>query len=145
MADVLADEVSIILTDIFEIGIERLRHIIYPYVTGKQGAQYRLLHYLTRVPMESMTNLGKAMYIPKQHMTTLVDSLITEGYVERHFDPADRRVIYIKITETGRTKLREFRVQIHGQLAKYIEKYEPEDLKLLASSLQTIKDFSKKY
>ncbi|NLV26793.1 MAG: MarR family transcriptional regulator [Methanomicrobiales archaeon] len=145
MTDILVNEASKIYTDILEVVSERLSHLIRPYITGKQGAQYRLLHYLNKTPMETMTNLGKVMYVPKQHMTKLVDSLITEGYVERHNDPNDRRVICVQITKEGQKKLVNLRLQIKEKLSWHFKNYEPADLELLIATAQNIIYLWKKY
>ena len=145
MADISREEVSEIFIEILEIGYEQFSQVSRPVITGMQGAQYRLLFYLNKIPMESMTNLGRTMHISKQHMTTLVDSLIKEGYVERQADPHDRRVICVKITEDGRNKLREIRQQLKENIISRIERLQPSDLELLYVAVQNLISISKKY
>jgi len=66
-------------------------------------------------------------------MTTLIDSLIAEGLVERHPDLHDRRVINISITDKGRERLTVVRSEIRLHLRSVISNLEESDLVELCS------------
>jgi DNA-binding MarR family transcriptional regulator len=40
-------------------------------------------------------------------VTSVVDTLVRDGYVERHRDPGDRRVVRLYLTDEGRRKVTE--------------------------------------
>ena len=103
-------------------------------VSGIQEAKLRVLLKLCTRDKLSMSTLGKLLYISKPHMTTLVDALISEGYVERHYDPDDRRVINISITPEGKKRLHSLKEQIRLQIQKRIEILHDTDLKALHQS-----------
>ena len=145
MNDYTRDKISQQLIELVELGYDQFTQTARPILSGIQEAQYRLLFYLCKTPMESMTNLGKMMYISKPYMTVLVDILIKDGYVERHPDPNDRRVINVKITDAGRNKLNDIRVLIKENIMIQINSMETSDLKALADSAETIIDICKKY
>jgi len=145
MTDIQRDEVAEIFTELLENGYEQFTQASRPVVTGIQGAQYRLLFHLNKIPMDTMTNMGKVMYISKQHMTTLVDSLIREECVERLPDPDDRRIVCVRITDTGRKKLGNIRIQIKKNISDQIEKIQPEDFKVLYDSACNFITISNKY
>jgi DNA-binding MarR family transcriptional regulator len=145
MTDINKEEVLDLFLKFLEIEYKQISLVSRSMFKGIQGAQYRLLSYLNTIPMESMTNLGKTMYISKQYMTTLVDSLIKEGYVEREFDHKDRRVVCVKITKAGRENLYEIREQIKRNLSDRIEKLPNSDLELLYVSIQNIIIISNKF
>lgn len=50
----------------------------------------------------TMGELSQALEIPMSSATRIMDWLVTGGYVERLPDPADRRVVRVALTETGR-------------------------------------------
>lgn len=49
----------------------------------------------------TMSELGCLTSTPKQQMTKLVNRLVEQQFAERLYDPADRRIIKIKITANG--------------------------------------------
>ena len=102
--------------------------------TGIQEIKLRLLIQLYSAPMISMSRLGKLLYISKPHMTTLVDSLVIEGLVERHNDPSDRRVINISITEQGKEQLEQFKEHMRKQIQNRISCLPERELKSLCRS-----------
>jgi DNA-binding MarR family transcriptional regulator len=103
-------------------------------ITGIQEAKLRLLIWLCTEPMLSMSTLGRLLYTSKSHITTLVDALINEGLVKRHYDPNDRRVINISITQEGIEKLEMAKFQIRSHIQKVISNLHENDLKVLHAS-----------
>ena len=67
-------------------------------------------------------------------MTSLVDSLVQENLVERHYNPHDRRVINVSISEKGREKLLSTKNRIRKQLKSLISGLQESDLQILCSS-----------
>ncbi|PWR71417.1 MarR family winged helix-turn-helix transcriptional regulator [Methanospirillum lacunae] len=102
--------------------------------TGIQELKLRLLIQLYEIPMLSMSQLGKLLYISKPHMTTLVDSLVIEGLIERHNDQNDRRVINISITQKGRKQLELFKEQMRNMIQNRISSLPEGDLRALCRS-----------
>src|SRR5690349_21087592 len=49
--------------------------------------------------------LGDGLQIPRSRMVSIVDELEARGYVERHPNPADRRVRELHLTASGRKAL----------------------------------------
>jgi DNA-binding MarR family transcriptional regulator len=144
MADRNIEEVLDLFVEFLDIEYKSFSKTSRSMFKGILGAQYRLLSYLDTVPMESMTNLGKIMYLSKQYMTTLVDSMIKEGYVEREPDPDDRRIIYVAITQIGQKKLFECKNYIKENLFTRIEKLPQSDIEIMSVSLKNLITISKK-
>ena len=51
--------------------------------------------------------LGEGLQIPRSRMVAIVDELEARGFLERHPNPADRRVRELYLTDTGRKALDE--------------------------------------
>lgn len=47
----------------------------------------------------TMSELAQWVQMPKQQMTKMVNRLVEHRFVERVFDPADRRIIKIRVTD----------------------------------------------
>ncbi len=54
---------------------------------------------------QSQQALADALQIPRSRMVSIVDDLEARGLLERHPNPADRRVRELFLTEAGRTLL----------------------------------------
>lgn len=87
-----------------------------------------------------MSQIGKFLAMPKPHITVIVDKLIEEGYVERHNDPNDRRIINITITEKGLKDLDMFIQALTENLKEKLNSLNPEEQDLLAASSQNVKE-----
>ncbi len=107
-------------------------------ISGVQAAQYRLLGHLKKEGTLSMTALGTRLYISKPYMTSLVDALIKEGYVERLSDANDRRVINISITEAGKQHLLEAHRLYKDGIKNLLADLDEEDLNKLCDSSEVV-------
>jgi DNA-binding MarR family transcriptional regulator len=103
-----------------------------------QAAQYRVLWILMREGILPMSELGKHLYISKPYITTLVDQLIKEGYVERNPDTRDRRVINISITPAGRKHLQQAGVEYKADIKDILSDLDDDDLGELCQSLEKL-------
>lgn len=108
--------------------------IAVPNLTGIQEAKYRLLGILESGDSLSMTDLCNQMFISKPYMTRLVDSLVSEGSIERHPDAKDRRVINITITDEGRTSLRVLFMNMRNYLKPFMSDFSSDDLRRICTA-----------
>lgn len=103
------------------------------------GSLY-VLGVLRRHDILSMSEIGCKLSMPKPHVTNLVDKLIAEDMVERLFDPKDRRIVNIRITEKGIDDFNAIKLEISQELRIRLEKLSAEKLDILAEASQQIKD-----
>ena len=116
MTDELKDRIAVLMLSIlpfYHKKIFRSGHC----ATGMQAAQYTGPLDPGREGILPMSELGKHLYISKPYMSTLVDQLIRDGYVERIPDTRDRRVININITPAG-TNISSVQVWSTGRISK---------------------------
>lgn len=88
----------------------------------------------------SMSEIGKYLSMPKPHVTVIVDKLIEEGYVERHSDPNDRRIINISLTPRGLADFEDFKLAISETLKSKLSLLNVEELDVLSAASQQVKD-----
>jgi DNA-binding MarR family transcriptional regulator len=117
------------------------RHILKsgPASSGIRIAQYRVLGLLMKSGPHSMSEIGRNLYISKPSMTTLADTLIENGWAERHHDPEDRRVINLTITPQGKKHLQQAFEIYRTDVRSLISRLDDRDLQHLSASLEDIR------
>jgi len=119
---------------------------IKTYTNLNPGSLY-VMGLLSRNEMLSMSEIGCRLSMPKPHVTNLVDKLIAEEMVERLFDPNDRRIINIRITQKGKKDFNEIKLDISQELRMRLQKLDADKIESLSiASLQvknTLIEFSR--
>jgi DNA-binding MarR family transcriptional regulator len=95
---------------------------------------------LKRHGILSMSDIGKCLSMPKPHITVIVDKLIEEGYVERHDDPKDRRIVNVLLTEKGLIDFEQLKLIISENLKEKLLTLNEEEQEQLSASSQNVKD-----
>jgi len=99
-----------------------------------------VLGSLKRNGTQSMSDIGKCLSMPKPHVTVIVDKLIEEGYVERHSDPKDRRVVNILLTEKGLNDFEKIKLAVSENLKVKLLELTEEQLEMLAIASQQMRE-----
>jgi len=99
-----------------------------------------VLGSLKRNGTQSMSDIGKCLSMPKPHVTVIVDKLIEEGYVERHSDPKDRRVVNILLTEKGLKDFEKIKLAVSENLKVKLLELTEEQLEMLAIASQQMRE-----
>ena len=86
----------------------------------------------------TMTELSNEMLMSKQQMTPLIDKLVSEGFVQREYDPIDRRIIRISLTPLGLNMLKKVEVKIFALLDKKLQYLDENDLLCLKDALSDV-------
>ncbi len=63
--------------------------------------QFFVLNHLDKHDESKMNELAKVMDVTTAAATGIVDRLVRYGYIVRVYDPRDRRVINVKLTQKG--------------------------------------------
>jgi DNA-binding MarR family transcriptional regulator len=103
------------------------------------GSLY-ILGMLNKFEMLSMSEIGCKLSMPKPHVTTQIDKLISEEMVERLFDPHDRRIVNIRMTEKGKQDFIAIKQEISQDMRERIEKLDNQKLFTLSNSTQLVRD-----
>jgi len=103
------------------------------------GSLY-ILGMLNKYEMLSMSEIGCKLSMPKPHVTAQVDKLISEEMVERLFDPNDRRIVNIRMTEKGKEDFIAIKQEVSQDMRERIEKLDDQKLSTLSSSTQLVRD-----
>ncbi|MER6446428.1 MarR family transcriptional regulator [Streptomyces venezuelae] len=85
------------------------RHMVPLGITPAQSRLLRLVSHYEGEQAPRMADLAARLEVVPRAVTSLVDGLEAAGCVRRAPDPANRRVIRIELTDTGRATLRRLR------------------------------------
>lgn len=88
----------------------------------------------------TMTDLAVAASIAKPNLTTIIDRLISEGFVERSNDINDRRIVNISLTQHGSDFLRAQKEDLKKFIGKRFDVCDEQDLLKLERALEDITD-----
>jgi DNA-binding MarR family transcriptional regulator len=97
-----------------------------------------VLSTLDRLGPRRITELAVSEGVSQPAVTTLVASLTRAGYVERHSDPADKRVVMVAITEAGAGYLRTRRAASTAVFAEAVEQLTPDEAAALGAALPVV-------
>jgi DNA-binding MarR family transcriptional regulator len=101
--------------------------------------QTRILLMLTHSGQMPTSEIGTRMGISRPNVTSLVDKLLAQGYVQRIHDEKDRRVIHILVTGKGR-KFAAGRLQmVRKGIRKNLSVLTRGDIDSLYSALETFR------
>ncbi|KUL33681.1 MarR family transcriptional regulator [Streptomyces sp. NRRL F-4489] len=105
-------------------------------------AQSRLLRIVghCRGTAPRMADLAERLEVVPRAVTTLVDALEANGTVRRVPDPANRRVVRIELTDTGRSALRALRGARRAAAEEILSPLTPAQRAQLGGLLSTLVD-----
>ncbi|MFD3545187.1 MarR family winged helix-turn-helix transcriptional regulator [Streptomyces sp. NPDC058655] len=109
-------------------------------ITPAQGRLLRLVSHYEGAQPPRMADLAARLEVVPRAVTTLVDGLEAAGCVRRAPDPANRRVIRIELTDTGRATLRRLRNARTGAAEEILAPLTAEQRELLGGLLNTLAD-----
>lgn len=96
------------------------------------------LSTLDRTGPRRITELAASEGVTQPSVTSLVASLVREGYVERRSDPDDKRVVMVAITEAGSAYLRTRREATTQVFVDAADRLPADDAAVLAAALPVI-------
>ena len=86
--------------------------------------RYRILVRLAQEECRS-SELAAHTWVSSPTMSSVVESLVQCGWVERHSDPTDRRAAVLRLTSAGRMELQRAEGALERQLTSLLAKLDP--------------------
>lgn len=93
----------------------------------------------------NMSSISKKMSVTMGTLTTSMNSLVKKGYVIRERSEADRRVVYISLSEKGKRAYAKHAAFHHEMIEAVVEGMESQEKEILVHSLERLKGFFNKY
>lgn len=95
--------------------------------------------------MMKMKELSETMSLTSSTMTRMIDNLVKDGLVERKHEPHDRRLVLVRLTNSGKrltNNIKEYKERYFDSIIEHIEKDGKEEMIL---SLKTLLDAFERY
>lgn len=104
-------------------------------MAGCKPSEIRVL-FCIRYGKMKVSEISKLLHVTSPSVTQLLKGLETNGFIERHTDPVDRRAVEVKLTEQGeallKQSMRTFTQSMDGLVA-YLGEEESQQLAALLS------------
>ncbi|WP_129598705.1 MarR family winged helix-turn-helix transcriptional regulator [Anaerophilus nitritogenes] len=98
----------------------------------------KVILYLRHNGTSSISQIAKSLIISKPNMTPIIDRLIDKNIVKRSYDPNDRRIINIELTDKGHQFIKNKEKKIKNSLQKKISSLQEEDLEILNNHITSM-------
>ena len=123
--------------------LSRRRPIRDPIASACQGfdltpAQIHIVLWLGNDGSMTMGELARAVAVTEKTITGVVDRLERDLLVQRERDPADRRVVHVRLAPRGATLYRRIDEGIATKLAKLLAMLEAADRKHLVRMVERL-------
>ena len=115
------------------LGSERLVRL------GISMSQLHVMHLLDRHGEMAMSHLADMLGVSVSNATGLIDRVEERGYVERFRVPTDRRIVLVRISDTGRAVLGEVEAGREQILDRILDELDPGQLTRLAAALADLR------
>lgn len=108
--------------------------------TGISASRYELLHQLYETEEINQSTLQKAVNIDSGAITRHLKQLEANGMVTRRRNPADNRVIFVRLTDEGRKQILSYKKENVGFVNQMLHNFNPDELKSLADMLKRMQN-----
>ena len=115
----------------FEMGRLLKREMCRDGVDVASFLHIETLRYIEEQGMPSMRDIAEYLKIAPPSATTLINSFVKDGILERVEDAADRRIVRLKLSSKGRKILAEAmqkRAQAFSRLVAHLSSHDSEEL-----------------
>ena len=97
---------------------------------------------LSRDGASRLTDLANSEHVTQPAMTQLISRLEAQGLAERFHDPADARVVNVRVTAAGEALVASRRAARAAQLTEWVAKLAPGEQAALAMALPALKSLA---
>lgn len=102
--------------------------------------QITALQFLYENEKMTLSELSYKMKLSKSTVSGIIDRLENHGLVERIRSTEDKRIVYITIAEKSNFLEEHIQFHVNKYLGSLVEKASKEDLQLILTGLQTLKE-----
>jgi DNA-binding MarR family transcriptional regulator len=107
---------------------------------GVSMAQLHIMFTLQRSGEMTMSHLADILNVSLSNATGLIDRLEERGYIERQRVPTDRRVVLVRLTETGVSMLAEVDALSDNLMRSVLERLPASQLRGVAAAVSALRE-----
>lgn len=119
-------------------GLDELAHLAVRNAATPRDISFTTASTLSRLERQGahrLTSLAVDEGVAQPSMTQLIQRLEQQGLVERNRDAADRRVVWVAITDAGRALLAKRRKSRADQMAELLAGLDPQEEAALSAAV----------
>ena len=99
-----------------------------------------VLRMIETTPGETVSDLARRGEIAKSHISTTIDLLVAQGFVDKRPDPQDRRLIRLYPTEKARALGEIMLAEVQRSLSVVLDEVDPVTIATLVDQLRVVLD-----
>jgi MarR family transcriptional regulator, organic hydroperoxide resistance regulator len=106
-------------------------------------SHFRMLTILYRKEQQKVAELAECLQVTSGAITGIADKLIKRGYIRRHRDETDRRVVYLQLTEEGKSAVKSLEAiqqQLYSDVVQRLDIEDVEHMKRIFSTMIQLVD-----
>ncbi|MEM1380731.1 MAG: MarR family transcriptional regulator [Pseudomonadota bacterium] len=107
-------------------------------VSGLTAPQLLVMQAIRKQGQAKPSSIAQDVLLSQATVTTIIDRLETSELVSRERSTADRRVVFISLTETGRERLLKAPELLQAGFIRELDKLEDWERSLIVASLQRV-------
>ncbi len=103
--------------------------------TSLSVPQFRVLAFLNAYPDSSLSDVAEHLGVTRATASTMTDRLVQRGLAHKSEDSQERRQIRLKLTPTGRDRLRAMQTATQHRIADLLGELSQEELSNIYTGL----------
>lgn len=100
---------------------------------GLTGPQMHMLHLIAKKETSNVSQLAEQLEVKPSAITVMIDRLLQSGFVNRHHDERDRRVVLISMTDKGKEVLELAKQKSKQVVVRYMSQMDVKEVEQLAA------------
>lgn len=100
--------------------------------------QFQILRLIDDTPLCTSSKLAEMLSVGKSSITAIVNRLADAGMVQRTRDEKDRRIIYLSITDHGRSIFDSAQKQVREIISPYLQHFDETEIEWFISKFEKL-------
>jgi len=100
--------------------------------------QFQVVRVINGTEQCTSSHLAEMLAVGKSSITAIVNRLVDAGIINRTRDEADRRLVYLTLTDYGNSILESAQEQVREIVSPYLQHFEEEDIERFISMFEEL-------
>lgn len=100
--------------------------------------QFQVVRIINSMDHCTSSHLAETLAVGKSSITAIVNRLVDAGIIDRTRDEADRRLVYLTLTEYGHTIFESAQEQMREIVSPYLQHFEEKDIEMFISMFEKL-------
>lgn len=102
--------------------------------------QFQILQFIKQHEQVTSTQIAQTMGVGKSAITALVNRLVQKEFIERKRNEADRRVVYLRLTDNGNNVVTATEKELYQFIEDKLSHFPVEDIEGFLHALEKLSD-----